>query len=385
MSVAAAFLHDYPSATDGEISVINHESLLDRNWRVFRRRPDQFGTAEAIVEEESRSVQFLGDTSAMDRLVALSLELIVSEPSAPTTYLIAAEVASIRHHFVEARRHVVEATSLGALENDLARLKLTLDQAMGENLAAVLEVRRANAEATGDIRDLVPLGALLADLGEFEEADRTYVHAIRGFRDLSPFPVAWTCFQLGKLWGEQIPEPDRSYAATWYQKAIEYLPAYTRARVHLAEIYLEQRELEHAQALLEPYHANGDPELKWRLAEVLAAQGRRTDAEQQLRSAHERFEALLEKHQLAFADHAAEFYLSAGNDAGRALDLARINMANRPTLRAFELALGAAVACRDEYFADDLSIRARARWGHTKAFVYSPLARRGFSRPCSEA
>ena len=56
------------------------------------------------------------------------------------------------------------------------------------------------------MEDLVPLGALLADLGEFDEADRIYRQALREYRDVSPFAVAWVCFQLGVLWGELVPE-----------------------------------------------------------------------------------------------------------------------------------------------------------------------------------
>jgi hypothetical protein len=52
---------------------------------------------------------------------------------------------------------------------------------------------------------------------------------------------------------------------------------------------------------------------------------------------------LLEKHLLAFADHAAEFYAGSGNDSKRALELARVNVANRPTRRAVEQARAIAV------------------------------------------
>jgi hypothetical protein len=41
---------------------------------------------------------------------------------------------------------------------------------------------------------------------------------------------------------------------------------------------------------------------------------------------------------LAFADHATEFYAGTGNDRRRALELARVNVANRPTRRAVRLA-----------------------------------------------
>ena len=229
------------------------------------------------------------------------------------------------------------------------------------------------AEATGALQDLVPLGALLADLGEFEDADRTYVRAIRQYRDVSPFALAWGCFQLGVLWGETVPTPDADRAAHWYRRAVEYLPVYTHARVHLAEIHLHAEEPEAAEALLLPVIASGDPEVRWRLAQALAAQERAGEAVLQRDAARSAFETLLARHELAFADHAAEFYLSNGADPGRACDLARINLANRPTLRAFELAHAAALASGDERFAFELIVRARAQWGHMKAFTYSPL------------
>jgi hypothetical protein len=58
------------------------------------------------------------------------------------------------------------------------------------------------------------------------------------------------------------------------------------------------------------------------------------------------FEALLDKHPLAFADHAAEFYAGSGNDCRRALELARMNVANRPTRRAVRQADAIAATCR---------------------------------------
>ena len=63
----------------------------------------------------------------------------------------------------------------------------------------------------------------------------------------------------------------------------------------------------------------------------------------------DRYEALLARHPLAYADHAAEFYLGAGHDPARALAWARTNLLNRETRRAFELAIRAArEAHRDE-------------------------------------
>ena len=69
-----------------------------------------------------------------------------------------------------------------------------------------------------------------------------------------------------------------------------------------------------------------------------------TTAATHLAAARAGFETLLAKHPLAFADHAAEFYRGTGGDSRRAFELARLNLANRPTVRAFEQAHATALA-----------------------------------------
>jgi tetratricopeptide (TPR) repeat protein len=182
------------------------------------------------------------------------------------------------------------------------------------------------------------------------------------------------------LWGELVPEPDTARAAQWYKRAIDYLPSYTKARIHLAEIYLSQGRLSEAEALLAPAVSSGDPEVQWRLADVKAAQGKAPDGEAHLQAARSQFDFLLERHLLAFADHGAEFYAGSGNDLRRALDLARVNIANRPTLRAFEQAYAVAVSGGNAVAARELRAAAIKQWGGSTAFRLSPLARRTTDR-----
>jgi tetratricopeptide (TPR) repeat protein len=127
---------------------------------------------------------------------------------------------------------------------------------------------------------------------------------------------------------------DPGLAALWYRRAIAYLPGYVKARVHLAESFTSQGQPRDAEVLLLPALSSSDPEVHWRLADALMAQGRFQAAENQLEAARSGFDELLGRHLLAFADHGAEFYAGSGNDCRRALDLARINCANRPTRRA---------------------------------------------------
>jgi tetratricopeptide (TPR) repeat protein len=175
---------------------------------------------------------------------------------------------------------------------------------------------------------------VLADLEDFAEADLVYRQALHSDDGTSPFPLAWVCFQLGMLWGELVPVPDPHLAALWYRRAMTYLPDYVQARVHLAEIYAGQGRTNEAEALLLPALSSGDPEVRWRLADVLVAQERFEEADTHLEAARLGFEGLLGRHLLAFADHAAEFYAGSGKDRRRALQLARMNVANRPTRRA---------------------------------------------------
>jgi tetratricopeptide (TPR) repeat protein len=325
--------HPGPSATDGEIAAINLESARRGAWARFAQNPRLPGVAESIVDDERLTLQFLGDPDVLDRLDALALQFARADDSS-RSILVQAEVASTAHRFDDARRYLARAAQRGAPREAIERQTLAIDQACGIWLDAVLAARREFAKASGRLEDLVPLAAVLADLERFAEADAVYRRALSSYDDVSPFPLAWTCFQLGMLWGELVPIPDPSLAAHWYRRAIAYLPGYVKARVHLAEIHASQSRTNEAEALLLPALASRDPEVRWRLADVLTAQGRFEEAKRQLDAARLGFDQLLGKHLLAFADHAAEFYTGSGNDLRRALALARTNVTNRPTRRA---------------------------------------------------
>ena len=319
-----------PPATDGEIAAINLESARRRAWARFAQDPHTPGVAQAIVDSERLAAQFLGDLGALDRLETLASEFARVDASFRAS-LVHAEVASTLHRFDDARGHLARAALMGGPCETIERHALAIDQACGVKLEAVLAARLRIAAASSRLEDLVPLGAVLADLERFAEADAVYRQALYSYDDVSPFALAWGCFQLGLLWGECVPAPKPTFAALWYRRAVAYLPGYVKARVHLAEIYASQDQIGEAEALLLPVLASRDPEVRWRLADVLAAQQRFAEAETQLEAARSGFEKLLREHPLALADHAAEFYASSGNNCRRALELACANATNRPT------------------------------------------------------
>ncbi len=374
MSAAATLARSRYLATDGAIAVANLQGARRRSWRRFAATPLAAGCAERVVDEEQATLQFLGDVDALDRLASLEAELQRVDPSSARTALVCAQVASAAHRFADARRYLAAARHAGAAPDALLRVALALDQACGTRLDDVLAERRRLAEASGNLADLVPLGALLADLHEFAAADTTYRQALESYDDVSPFAPAWAAFQLGMLWGECVPAPDLAQAAAWYDLALDYIPGYVKARVHRAEIHLRANEAAAAAKLLEPAIASGDPEVRWRLGDALAAQGLYVAAGAALAAARAGYAELLARHRLAFADHAAEFHAGSGGDLRQALDLALANVHNRPTLRAFEQAHAIAVDAGDPEAASRLAAAAEATWGATRAFALSLFA-----------
>ena len=312
----------FQPATDGIIAASNLESARQAAWGQFWRTPEHPGTAERILEQEQLALHFLGDHSALTRLEMLADRCSRAGLEIGRSALIRAQVASAAHRFADARSFVAQAEAGGANPEVTHRLLLAVDQACGTRLDAVLAERR-RAAADGGLENLVPLGALLADLGQFDEANAIYRRALREYRDVSPFALAWVCFLLGVLWGELATEPQSHRAAQWYENAITYLPGYVKARIHLAEIFLREGRTADAHALLVAAAASGDPEAHWRLADVLFAMESLTEADTHMLAARRGFEELLQRHELAFADHAVEFYSGSGQDAPKARELAR--------------------------------------------------------------
>src|SRR5215471_19089748 len=166
---------DLPRATDGEIAAINLESARRRAWARFEQDPRFPGAAEAIVYNENLAAQFLGDLDALDRLEALASQFARVDDSFRAA-LVQAEVASAVHRFDDARDHLARAALMGGPREAIERHSLTIDQACGADLDAVLAARRRMA-ASGRLEHLVPLGAVLADMERFAEADAVYRRA----------------------------------------------------------------------------------------------------------------------------------------------------------------------------------------------------------------
>ena len=128
---------------------------------------------------------------------------------------------------------------------------------------------------------------------------------------------------------------DLHHGRAWCDAAVRRLPAYVPAQGHLAELDAALGEPAAAIVRLRPLAlTSDDPDYATQLARVLSDAGQRDEAQVWRRKAAARYDELLARHLDAFADHAAEFWLTIGGDRERALRLARHNLSVRQTPRA---------------------------------------------------
>src|SRR5262249_18242402 len=105
---------------------------------------------------------------------------------------------------------------------------------------------------------------------------------------------------------------------------------------------------ERAIALLrQQANSSDDPEYASQLARLLKEVGQLDEAHHWREVAAARYDELMVRHPEAFADHAADFWLTIGGDAPKGRRLAEQNFAFRKTPRAYELVLQAAVATQE--------------------------------------
>ena len=107
-------------------------------------------------------------------------------------------------------------------------------------------------------------------MGLYQEAEDSYLRAIAEDREHSPFSLAWACFQLGVLFGETLEPAQPATAQYWYEQALSYMPIYTHARVHLAELHLDAGRFNVALDLLLPIQ---DSEACLKVAAKFAREG----------------------------------------------------------------------------------------------------------------
>lgn len=321
--IAGQNLNASISAARSRVAALGDPSSSARLVDQLSLRAQVYGTVWDLEEANDAAVA-ASDTADMRSLLTL------------------AATQSSLHLFDDAFATLDAAAAAARTDSDrgeVERARHAVEVARGEDLADAIEARMAAVAEHPSFSTHTDAAAALAIAGRYAEADEHYVDALQAYRDVSPFPVAWVQFQRGVLWGEAVGDGER--AEVLYRDAVRLVPGYVSAQVHLAEIEAGNGAVESAIARLRGVTTAEDPEPWSRLAEYLADSDPEGAAEAS-REAATRYDALLEDHALAFADHAAEYYLGAGANPERAYELAELNLENRANDRAYQLAVTAA-------------------------------------------
>lgn len=321
-------LRDEPRATtDGAIAIANLDHLI-------AQAAGDAGIDELLLLRSKT----LADYAALDRVAALA----ETDAHTADALLRRSRGRAAVHRFHEALADAEAAARAGADGNAVAAQRASILVAIGRADEALAALASSAARRPG-FASHSALATACAAAGRLDEADRLYAAALAELDTTSPFPYAWIWFMRGLMWSEQGDDPWRGEAM--YAQAVRTLPQFVVANIHLAELEVRRGDALAATARLERVAAaSGEPEALALLGQLHRRSGRHERGEREIAEARQRFEALLARHPLAFADHAAEFYLGAGADPERAWTLAQQNLAARPTPRARRLAIEAARA-----------------------------------------
>jgi tetratricopeptide (TPR) repeat protein len=208
--------------------------------------------------------------------------------------------------------------------------------------AEALPIRERENAARPDLATRTALAVLRAELGEPAAAERLFVEAQDSYRGVSPFPLAFLYLQQG-LVAERAGHI--AQARDLFAAALDRVPGFAAAASHLAGALAATGKGRQAKAVLDAISkTSDDPELVGQMAVLLRDDRRKDEAQSLFAQAAAQYETLLGKLPEAFADHAARFYLLWGGHAAHALELARANLALRPTGDAYALVIDAAIA-----------------------------------------
>ncbi|MEM1035105.1 MAG: tetratricopeptide repeat protein, partial [Myxococcota bacterium] len=327
------------ATTDGAIARQNLDAMIDGRRKLVEARPADLNPRVILVGLLLERTQYGGTFDDFDEAYVHADEAVTRHPEDGRSHLLLARVHTAVHEFDAA----LEALDAAGEVDGAADLRLTIQLARGEALDEVVDARRRAVDAAPSFRSHASLAAALAAVGQFEEADASYVAALEAYPDVSPLPFAWTAFQRGVMWAEMADEAERGCAL--YSEGVARLPSYVVATTHLSELESEGT-LDAAIARMRGVvDETSDPEAPGFLGELLLIRNPDdAEAPDRIAAARARYDELLASYPLAFADHGAEFFMGPGADPERALELAVRNLDNRENDRAYAIAIEAALA-----------------------------------------
>ena len=331
------------STTDGMIALNNLEAQIEG-------QESQATLDHSIVERQTTLIELialrgliLGHVADYERAGEIAEQLARDASAGRAAFLARARMRATFHRFTDALDDLEAAERLSVDGEIVNAERAAIFQALGRYDEA-LAIREEAADRRASFETLGALAGLWAERGDTETAERLYYECRSRYRGVSPFPLALLDFQVGLMWMERSQFDE---ARMWFDAARRRVPAYAAAQGHLAEVEAELGEIEIALARLYPLAASSDdPDYAAQLARILADAGHMDESRGWRQLAVARYDELMARHPEAFADHAAEFWLAAGDDPDKALRLAGMNVEVRKTPRAYDL-LSRAVSAKE--------------------------------------
>jgi tetratricopeptide (TPR) repeat protein len=341
-----------PRATDPVLAMNNLEAQISSTEVELSRAPLSPSWRSQLVAFLITRGDFTGRIADYERAETLAEEGVQRSPARRESYQTRARVRSLFHRFDEALADLAKAESLGTKPDELAPSRSSIFAAQGklDEALAILEAEPGTPSTGG----LASRGFLYLEVGREKDGTDALERARSTIRDVSPFTYASLDYHEAEI---RERHGDEKRARQLYARAHKLVPTYAVAAAHLAP-YLGAPEA--AQMLEELANTADDPEVLSILASTLEKLGRKDEAKRDVKAAAARYDELVAKHEAAFADHAARFWLGPGGDPEKAFTLAQKNLGVRQTSLAFDLALTTALVTKHNAEACDLAKRSLA-------------------------
>lgn len=325
--------------TSYAMAVRNHDRQIADTERRLEKDPDDLGVMGKLVGQLQTSASRLGRLAALDRVVALGERAVEKHPKKAEAYLLRARTRGAVHRFDEALADLKKAEQLGAEPADTRLNRATVLLGLGKYDEALQLARRAN-DTRKTPTTLTIVAAILGRMGKLAEADERFAEAERSYIGVNPFQLAWIYFEWGSMY-DRAGKGDE--AAARYRAAVDRLPGYAHAAAHLAW----QTSKAEAKALLKPVlESSDDPEYVAMMASFEEKE-EPGSGKAMMAEAKAAYGKLMDKHPLAFADHAGWFYLDMVKDVDRAVEVAEMNLKARQVPEAYELVIASLNAAKE--------------------------------------
>jgi tetratricopeptide (TPR) repeat protein len=316
--------------TSGRIALANLSAAIER-LSLRQRAGATFHELAQLARLLFLRGDLLGRIADHDRAESIACEAVAFAPGPAPGLFLYAQVCGRFHRFAQADALLDQASAAGHPGEALDAERAALFQATGRYREAHI-LRSAAARREHSIQALGALASLLAEMGEWTEAEERYAEALDADPGPSPIPYAQLLFD----WGLNAMRRGKlELAETLFAQLQQVMPQHVPARGHRAEVALAQGRLHEALALVAPLvDVSDDPEYRATHAQVLAARGDHGSACEEAQRAAATYEALLARRPEAYADHAAAFFMGIGNQPQLAVKWATVNWSLRDTPRA---------------------------------------------------